>query len=855
MSGSLFTPKINREIPDEQDVVSVHQGNDTTSVTLQRVAQYAVIVLVGLTPVFFVPGLWASLGFGKSLLAMVLGVVVIIAMSLLMLRRQQARTVWPLALTFFWGLVAVALVSGLLSGDMQDAVRGSVLEPQTVGFLGILAIAMTIPLVLQGSKRLTIKALAGFGLMATLLLLYNLLRLVFGPEFLAFGSFGALTVSPVGGFNDLAIFAGLAVIFGLVTLAQLPLRGLMQYFISGLVLLSLIILAVVNFFYIWIIVGFFGLLLFVYLLSRDTLFRNPAEIQKTNISRGLILTTLAVCIVSAVFIVAGEYAGAKVGAMTNINYVEVRPSLGATVDIIKGVYSDDFLLGAGPNRFADVWRLHKDRSINETIFWDTDFEAGNGFVPTLFVNLGVLGGALIVLFHLYFIFIGYKMLLRSTSNDSYWYYFGVVTFTSAFFLWLMSYIYVPGSGILLLTALFTGLFFVAYGALMPSAIKTIPLAVSRQRGFFLMAAIILVITTTVSVLFSVGKQYVAQADFNKALATSSSPESFEQVALTSTNLFLDDRFLSARAQIHLANLNSLLGVAEPSEEEQQRFVTSSEQALFFAQQAVAKDDTNPDNHFVLAAIYSNLGLLGGGEGAQERAAAELNRAQELDPLNPGYHLLAAQMAARIGDIEKSREEINLALGLKNNYTEALFLSTQLDISEGKTESAIATTKAIINLEPRNPTRYFQLGVLLSASEKIPEAIAAYQAAITLDTNYANARYMLALDLAKSGQSEAALEQLRFVQKSNEDNEQLKTLIKQIENGEEVASPSSSLGNQAPIKDREANEQSITPEDVSSDLINNVNTISDSPVVGPTVPDSPVISEPVVSDVTTEESPE
>ena len=60
---------------------------------------------------------------------------------------------------------------------------------------------------------------------------------------------------------------------------------------------------------------------------------------------------------------------------------------------------------------------------------------------------------------------------------------------------------------------------------------------------------------------------------------------------------------------------------------------------------VFEDPTNPDHHAVLAGIYSSLALAGI-DGAQERAEASLAEAQRLDPLNPAYRLIAAQMAVR-----------------------------------------------------------------------------------------------------------------------------------------------------------------------------------------------------------------
>ena len=826
MSGYRFTPRTHQPIEDELNNEGSVLKNDSLSSSLWCIVQYAVVLMVGGTVIFFNPGLWASLGFDKTLFTLVLATTAVIAGSLQALRREQVKTLLPISLLIFWLFVLMALVSGLLSGDTQDALRGNVFETQTVGFLAVLAVAITLPLSLQGSRIMSIKALALFGLTAVLVLLYNIIRLFFGADVLALGSFNVATISPIGSFNDLAIFAALTIILTLITLAQLPLRMWLQLLLLVTVVMALLVLAVVNFFNIWIVVGFFGLLMLVYLLSRDMIFQNVSSYTLSG-SKLLIIPTALVCVVSVLFIVAGDYAGNKVNEVVSVNYVEVRPSLTATIGIAKAVYTEDILFGIGPNRFADAWRLHKDRSINETVFWDTDFNSGNGFVPTVFVNTGLLGGLLLVLFHISFLYLGYRMLLRSNQQDPYWYYFGVTTFAAAVFIWVISYVYVPGTAILLLGALFTGLSYVAASALLPEQVKTIPLVVNRRRGFFLMAAIIFVITVTVGSLFTVGKQYVAQSQFTKMQATAESVAAFERTALSSYSLYKDDRFVSARAQIQLANLASLLAIAEPTEEDQQNFLSTSEQALLFAEQAVTEDATNPDNHAILSGVYSNLAQAGI-SGATERADSALAEARRLDPLNPGYDLIAAQMAARVGDIEKARAEIRSALNLKRNFTQALYLLAQLDISEGNTDAAIATTRSIIQLEPNNPTRYFQLGILLSAQSNFREAAAAYQMAIKRDPQYANARYLLALTYLDLEQPELALEQLRVVQATNQENEQLRTLIQQIESGTFTGTPALGLDT-TPVSEVSPQEASVdtvvTDSAVDTDLVVPVNTVS------------------------------
>ncbi len=828
MSGSVFTPRVYQEEPRPVEPQQVKRDSpDKIGGMVINFVQYLVIGLLFLLPVFFVPGLPASLGFDKVLVATIFGFLAIILLGLSSLRYSKVLTVLPLTLGIFWIFVVVAALSGMLSGDIQDSIRGSVFEPQTTGFFAVLGLVMTLPLVLQRSKIMALRSLMFFGSSATIVILYTVVRIFLNPGALSLGSFNAVTVSPVGSFNDLAIFAALTVILTLITLLQLPLKRGSQIALSVLVVLALCIMAIVNFFNLWVVVGFFGLLLLVYIFSRDTLLYTPAEEKSAAVSPYLIGITLIVCVVSIIFVVAGDYVGAKISSATQINYIEVRPSVTATIDIARAVYSSDILLGTGPNRFADAWRLYKDPTINETIFWNTDFNAGFGFVPTIFVTLGILGGLAIIAFHGSYLYLGYKMLLRGSSTDTFWYYFGVVTFVAAVFLWGMSYVYVSGSVILLLAALFTGLSFVAYQALVPAAVRSIPLVNSRRRGFFLMTIVIVLITACVSAMFTVGKQYVAQAQFSKA-QESESPEEFQTLVAQAYQQYPDDRFAVVSAQIKLAQLRSMLSLQKPTEEEQKTFVNLAVSAVADAEQAIKLDPSSPDGHATLASILIVLSGVGF-EDAENRANSKLEDAKWRDPLNPSYAMMAAYMAVQKDDVRLAREKISKALELKRNYSEALLLLSQIDIKEGNIEGAIATTRQMTTLEPNNPTRYYQLGVLLAANKDLEGAIGAYETAISFDNNFANARYMMALVLLDLNRLQDALTQLRLVRETNQDNEQLKSLITQLETNGYIPGQGAGLGgavNEATPQEQQNGEAVTSNGETNTDLVTPVNTVND-----------------------------
>lgn len=842
-------PKITSN--PEPVATNTAQTPDGVSSLLASCARLSVVGLAFLLPIFFLPGLWGTLGFQKSFLALICVALVVIVGSLLALRTREVTTILPIPIAVFIGFLAVAVTSAVTSVDTLAALRGSVFEVQTVAFMVLLLGVMCVPLVLQHSTRYMFFTCAALGLGLGLLLLYASVRLFAGP-ILPFGSFVGVTQSPAGNFNDLALLAGLTVVLGVITLLQLKLRPVVQGLLAAVIVLALLIMAVVNFLYVWIVVGFFGLIVLLYVLSFEHLFSDAATKIATQ-SRSVVLAVAAlICVSSAVFIIAGNYTGQWFADQFDVAYLEVRPSVSANIDIARGVYTDgQMLLGVGPNQYESAWREHKDSAINETLFWNTDFVAGSGYVPTLFVTVGLLGGLAFVLFTLSYLWLGIRTLLRPSPPNSFWYFASLVTFTGSVFLWGMSYVYVPSATVLLLAALLTGLTFASLADLQPTLRKTVPLVVNHKRGFVVMAVVILCITGAVFVLFSAGEQYVAQSSFNQAQRASTDVAAIDQAAMRSFALYPDDQFLGVRAQVALLEMNRLLAVVEPVEADQQRFVAAAQQALLFTNAAIASSPHNPTYQALLATIFNNYAVVGV-DGALERSQTALAEASALDPKNPLYALMGAQMAVARGDAEAARSAVTQALQQRRNFTEALFLLTQIDIAAGDVPAAIATTRTIITLEPQNPARYYQLGILYAAAEQPSDALAAYQDALTLDPGFANARYLRALLLVDLQQIESALQDLRLVAQTNADNEQLISLIAALESGEVPSVPTVS----SELVDELSQPSEGAPVTSDTDLITPLNTVPSQtvePAVEPT-PAEPTDAVPASDGDGAQESP-
>lgn len=745
---------------------------DPVSKVLHAIGQWLVVILGGLIPVFFLPGAPTLLGVNKFLLVAGVSLLVLFIQVVLMARQKSVKALIPLSLIFFAGFVVASFVSAALSGDISDAIFGNSFEVHTVAFSTIMLLLLFTPLILQGSKRMTLQFMTLFGLASIAVLVHSGIRIFFGPELLSFGAFSVSTQSLIGGFNDLAIFAGLTIVLGLLTLLLLPLRVVLQALIAILIAVALMVQVVVDFTHVWGLLIFSSLLTFLFVVSQKRVFaaKGKGE-EKSKIPTVITVMSLLTLLVSGFFLISGESITKDLNEKTNTSYVEVRPSLSATTDILTASYKDEPWLGVGPNRFPDAWREYKSQSINQTIFWDTDFNGGYAFVPTLFITHGLVGGIVFVLFNLCYLYFGFRLLTGGAKQDSFWHALAVISFVASLYLWTVLYIFVPSSALMFLAALFTGVTFATAPALLTDKVAIIPLNTDKQRGAVLLGTGLLATLAIVVISVVIFDRYETVVRLSEG-------------DVTTSNVPADDEFHAALAAKSFSRMQELAITQNPTEENQQGFFDSSKEALLNANRAIELDKTEPSHYAALGEIYANLAAAGV-EGALTSAEEALEKARVLDPMNPKYLHASAELAWRLGDRERARTLITEALNLKENYTEAMVLLTQIDIDAGDVAKAIETTQSIIRLEPNNPTRYFQLGVLLSSQGNADAAESLYRQALVIDSNYANARYLLALLLVQKGAVEEALSELYVVRETNQNNEQLNLLISRLESGEDI----------------------------------------------------------------------
>jgi tetratricopeptide (TPR) repeat protein len=645
-----------------------------------------------------------------------------------------------------------------------------------------------------------LRALSAMQGASLVVLLHTLLWYWFGFSFLGLGELTNANQSLLGGFNDSGIYAGMIVLFTLVTLVMLPLRTYVQAIVSSILFLALLVLLVVNFSLVWLAILLVSVVTTGYVLLRKHLFQNVSLAPISKLTKIVCLMTF---VVAGVALLYGTSIAQNLGTVAKTQFVEVLPSFEASADILRAVYEEDALFGIGPNRYEDAWRQHKDLDVNATVFWNTDFRVGDSYMVSVFTTYGLVGGILLMLFHIGFAWFGLSRLLANFNGNVVIRYVMTVSFVGAIFLWAMTYVYTPGVTILLLAAALTGLTFASSSIFDNTRLATIELVTNRIRGFVALCAFVLLVVLATTLVNTVLSKYTEQIN----------PSVVENTK--------NDEVIGVQANERISELNQLIARANPESVTQDDLLEASRAALTSARTAIDLDATNPVHHQRLAALYGVLGAIGV-DGAYRNAKETLETVIELDPKNPAHHLATARILLAEGDVEAARQALERATDLKFNYTEAIQLQTNIAIANNDVEETIIQLENAVQLQPDNANLWYQLGLLYAATNDTDEAIQALLRSLRLDPTYADARYVLALQYLTDDRRPQALSQLRIVEQTNPDNAQLLSLIERVENGEEIEINPEPLQftNEEPSVDNESGVS--VPSGVSSDLFSPVN---------------------------------
>jgi len=746
------------------------------------IADWSILGLFTFLPFFFLPVSWVSIPQAKTILIAIVAVVATVSWVAHVLSEGTARLPRSLLL-FAAALVPVAyFVSAFATGASWTSFVGGVQQDTVVAVLIGYALFISSAAVLSQSFRKLTSALRGFMLGGVLVLLIQIVKFIV-PD-LTFGeALVGQAASVIGSWHDLGIFVGLLFFFAVAFLSTpLAQGGWWKLLLRGIAVLSFFLLVIINFSDVWLALF---ILAFGYALALFYISRPSEETIRRAVDKRVFLWG-AIALLIAGFYFGGTTVHNLLPSSLRVTQFEVRPSWQGTYSIGANSLTQpaSIFFGSGPNTFPREWVMHKPSSVNATEFWNIDFYAGVGFIPTSFVTVGLLGvlawGA-VCLAVLYTIWVFLRARRNSVEGI-----FQMILGASAVYLTAFHILYVPGPTL-------SALLFLVFGAMVASGLlsqtirpSNIGLSLDTWKDRVWVGA--LAVLSVVVFLGGVQSVRALTSDVfvNRAVAIFNETEDFSR-ATRQTEIALailpqNDRAHRAAVELGILQFSKLAAESSVSEEARASLQNTLTATIQHGLEAVAIENSNYQNWLLLARLYGDLAGAGV-EGAEEQARAAYAEAQKNNPTNPLPYLGVAQLDLLSGNDDSARENLNKAIELKSNLASARFLLSQLEARAGNLDAAFEQAAIVVQVVPNDALGWYNVGTILYAKEDYANAALAFERAVGIQNNYSNALYLLSASYTALERSQDALTAMRAVESLNPDNQDIKKVREQLEAGQ------------------------------------------------------------------------
>ncbi|HAE36712.1 MAG: hypothetical protein UR85_C0013G0009 [Candidatus Nomurabacteria bacterium GW2011_GWF2_35_66] len=699
-------------------------------------------------------------------------------------RLGEGKFVFPKdRLILFAGAIPlVFLISSLFSSSLYVSLFGSGFEMGTFGSMLILFVLFFLSsMYFQTEKRLWYFFGALF-LGALILSVFELLNI-----FIGFGRFfpgllqGVSSGNLVGSWNNFALLFGLIILLSLFTLEFLKTRGFFLFTQYFLLVTGLFFLVVINVPLVWLLVGAFSMVMFVYSVSIQH--AGIKIVHGGGEKKRFPFASLVVVFISLSFLIGSNSLGGLISKYINLSNPEVRPSIVTTSQIAWKAIKHNPLLGTGPNTFVIDWALWQPKEIAQTVFWNSDFNEGFSTLSTFAVTTGILGLLAWIMFFIILVIRGIQS-LRVALKDPLSNYFILTTFMIALYSWITIIIYTPNIIMMMLAFSSSGILIGILVYRQVIGIKEYSFLNDPRNSFFAILSLMVFMIATLSVTYLYIEKFTSVIYFSKGLKTDNTIESLansEKMLINAISLDKNDIYYRTLSQIYIAEIGLLVGDEKISKDV---LKSNLQQLINLAQNsatlAVGQNSKQYLNYVNLGNVYASLVPLAV-DNSYESAVSSYDKARSLAPNNPSIILARAQLEVLKKNNDDARKFIQNALDLKLNYTDALFLLAQIEENEGNPSAAIKQAERAAQLTPNDPTIFFRLGLLRYNNSEYSAAVSSFEQAVMLDPSYLNARYFLGQAYQKVNRTGEALIQFKILSEVLPDNQDVKKAIDSLSN--------------------------------------------------------------------------
>lgn len=764
-----------------------------------KISHLSLLALFFLLPIFFVPSLLIPLSLAKPVILFVgvfVGFVALLAFVLKQgeLRMPQNHLVWAAL-----ALPVVYFLSAIFSGSSVLSLYGYTFEVGTFISILLAVVVFFLAATVSGKAAKILKLESAVFISLLLAAVFAIIKILSAGKWMIWNNFAGATSTPLGSWSDLGIALSLLAVLSLLALEMLEMTARVKTLVYGALVLSIVLLAAVNFATAWWIVLLASLIIMIYFLTMEKPTRAEGEERAmrrvSRLAVGLFAISLLFVFNPTISPTSGTL-GNTVSNLFGVNTGYVSPNLSSTLAIAGPVLKSHSLLGSGPNTFGNDWLLEKPLAINQSNFWNTSFTFGFGFLATQIASVGIIGTLVWLAFLVLLLMLAGKSLSRISHSDlapleSGERFVLLSTLVGTLLLWGAMILYAPNIPIFVLTFAFTGLFLAACAStgVLPVRVMTF----SRNAVFHFLSVLVIVLLGVGSIAlgFVVFQKSSALVYYNRAAVMSNTPgstaDAVEASLTKAVSLDPVDVYYRALADLELSRAQTIINSASASSATAQTdFQGAISKSIAAASAATQANPLGYINWTELGSIYEALVPKPlAVTGAYDSAKKAFTEAQKLNPKSPEPSLLLARLELDNANVDAARTNIQNALALKNDYADAYFLLTQLEAGANNIPEAIKSAQTASILSPDNAGIFFELGLLQYTNADYADAVTALIKAINITPNYANAEYFLGLSLDKLGHPDEALVQFENLLKTNPGNANIEDAITNIQAGRDA----------------------------------------------------------------------
>lgn len=451
----------------------------------------------------------------------------------------------------------------------------------------------------------------------------------------------------------------------------------------------------------------------------------------------------------------------------NLGYpAEIMPSMKASADIAMKTIRADPFFGSGPGTFIFDYAKHHANEVNLTQFWNTRFDRSATRFLTLVATTGLLGTLSWLLVSLFLLGSAVMKLFRA-DEDSWHMLIGV--FAAWVVMFVAKFTYSSTITLEFISWMLVALLVVVHR----KDFLSVKFDQSPRAAMMVSFVFILSLVLALSGVFVEGQRYIAEIKYANAIRADRAGGNIDDIIkdLTSAAQFNLDNDVYRRnlALALLSKANAEYGSevqvekkdgeseddykarVEDAQREKVALVSRlTADAVNVAKSATDINDKNVANWSILASVYESL--MGVTEGADEWAVKSFERAAELEPGNPQTYTELGKVYMYQSDVARQDTQ---------SKDEKVKEDAQKKTDDLLVKAVDQLNKAIEVKSDYAPARY-NLALALDRQGKLKDAITKMEEVVRLNNRDIGVGFQLALMYYRDERKDAAIALLESV---------------------------------------------------------------------------------------------